>query len=155
MNQPFNIPDDTASFSIFALARSHRVLAAQLLRKIGLYPGQEIMLMQLGQKDEQSQNSLGNKLRIDHSTVAKSVKRLEDAGFVLRKRSIKDKRITNVVLTDKGKQAVTEIAEVWELLEKVTLKDVSEDELRSFISISKKMTVNVERFLDAQDEELY
>lgn len=151
MTQSSDISSYSANFSIFALARSHRGLAAQLLRKIGLYPGQEIMLMQLGDKDGQSQNSLGRTLRLDHSTVAKSVKRLEDGGFVIRKRSEEDKRITNVMLTGKGRQAVNEIAEVWKALEDITLKDISEEELKMFIRISNQMTANVEAFLDIDD----
>jgi len=146
-----DISSYSANFSIFALARSHRGLAAQLLRKIGLYPGQEIMLMQLGDQDIQSQNSLGRTLRLDHSTVAKSVKRLEDAGFVIRKRSEEDKRSTNVMLTDQGRQAVNEIAQVWKALEDITLKDISEEELKTFIRISNQMTTNVESFLDMDE----
>lgn len=45
----------SVSFSIVALARSHRALAAQLLREIGLFVGQELMLMQLWYQDHQSQ----------------------------------------------------------------------------------------------------
>lgn len=151
MTRSSDISSYSANFSIFALARSHRGLAAQLLRKIGLYPGQEIMLMQLGDQDIQSQNSLGRTLRLDHSTVAKSVKRLEDAGFVIRKRSEEDKRSTNVMLTDQGRQAVNEIAQVWKALEDITLKDISEEELKTFIRISNQMTTNVESFLDMDE----
>ena len=109
------------------------------------------MLMQLGDQDIQSQNSLGRTLRLDHSTVAKSVKRLEDAGFVIRKRSEEDKRSTNVMLTDQGRQAVNEIAQVWKALEDITLKDISEEELKTFIRISNQMTTNVESFLDMDE----
>lgn len=35
------------SFAIFALARTHRALASQMLRGVGLFPGQEIMLLNL------------------------------------------------------------------------------------------------------------
>src|SRR5687768_1136959 len=81
------------SFSIFALARSHRALASQLIRETGLFPGQEIILMQLFQQDGQSQNSLGRTLRLDHSTIAKSVRRLEEAGLITRNRSDEDGRV--------------------------------------------------------------
>ncbi|MDP1510678.1 MarR family winged helix-turn-helix transcriptional regulator [Paenibacillus sp. CMAA1739] len=70
------------SFSIFSLARSHHRIAGQLLREAGLYPGQELVLMQLWHRDSQSQNSLSKSLRLDHSTIAKSVRRLDDAGLV-------------------------------------------------------------------------
>ncbi|WP_254777137.1 MarR family winged helix-turn-helix transcriptional regulator [Paenibacillus sp. yr247] len=92
------------SFSLFALASSHRALATQLFREINLFPGQELILMQLFQQDQQSQNRLSQTLRLDHSTVAKSVKRLEDAGLVIRRRSPEDGRVTLVSLTEAGRK---------------------------------------------------
>lgn len=89
------------SFSIFSLARFHHRIAGQLLREAGLYPGQELVLMQLWHRDSQSQNSLLRSLRLDHSTIAKSVRRLEDVGLVTCSRSEEDKRVTIVSLHPK------------------------------------------------------
>ena len=88
------------SWSIFGVARSHRALAAALLVPLGLYPGQELMLMELFAHDGRSQRQLGELLRLDHSTVAKSVQRLERAGLVTRSRSAADGRVTLVHLTE-------------------------------------------------------
>ncbi|WP_414812545.1 MarR family transcriptional regulator [Paenibacillus algorifonticola] len=55
--------------------------------------------MQLRHRDSQSQNSLSRSLRLNHSTIAKSVRRLEDEGLVTCSRSHEDKRVTIVSLT--------------------------------------------------------
>jgi len=46
------------SFAIFSLARAHRGFAGELLRDFGLHPGQELLLMQLLDRDGQTQSEL-------------------------------------------------------------------------------------------------
>lgn len=132
-------PDFPVSFSIVALAHSHRALAAQLLRPIGLYPGQELILLQLWQQGCQSQNSLGQALRVDHSTIAKSVRRLECSGLVTRSRSPEDGRITVVSLTTVGLEAASRVREIWTELEHLTSGGLNEQEKTAFTVLARKI----------------
>lgn len=127
------------SFSIFALSRSHRALAAQMLRKVGLFVGQEIMLMQLWDRDGQSQNCLGQTLRLDHSTVAKSVRRLEIAGLVIRHRSKEDRRVMLVSLTQAGRDLKAKVLGFWNDLENITTEGLTDQEKTLLISLSRKI----------------
>ena len=133
------------SFSIFALARSHRALAAQLLREIGLFVGQELMLMQLWDQDHQSQQSLGRTLRLDHSTVAKSVRRLEEAGLVSRSRSAEDGRVTIVSLTQAGRDLESKVMEIWSKMESVTTANLTEQEKELLVKLSRKISSSIEK----------
>lgn len=142
-----NSPEFPVSFSILALARSHRTLAANLLRAMGLFPGQEIMLMQLWQRDNRSQNSLGRTLCLDHSTVAKSVRRLEDSGLVTRSRSKEDKRVTIVSLTQAGRDLKAEVLDAWSRLEKITTDGLTEQEKALFLDLGRKIGSNVDSSL--------
>jgi DNA-binding MarR family transcriptional regulator len=132
------------SFAVFALARSHRALAAQLLRELGLFVGQEIMLMQLWVQDGQSQCGLGHTLRLDHSTVAKSVQRLEEAGFVTRSRSAADRRVTIVSLTPAGRDLQPKVQHVWSKLEKITTEALTEQEKALLVTLLRKATPSVD-----------
>lgn len=145
--EEFSLPEYPISFAIFALARSHRMLAAQLIRDIGLFPGQEIMLMQLLQKDGQSQNSLGKTMRLDHSTVAKSVKRLEEAGFVTRIHSQVDKRVTIVSLTEYGHNIALKVIGAWGKLETLTAQVLTEEEKALFVKLSGQIGSKVDNLL--------
>ncbi|WP_084777904.1 MarR family winged helix-turn-helix transcriptional regulator [Saccharibacillus sacchari] len=135
------------SFAIFAMARSHKGLTAQLLREIGLFPGQEILLFQLWDRDAQSQNSLGRALRLDHSTVAKSVKRLEEAGLVSRSRSPEDGRVTLVSLTDAGRALEQRVTEVWQHVEQATTEGFTEEEMATLTRLSLKAAANADKHL--------
>ncbi|GAS85017.1 MarR family winged helix-turn-helix transcriptional regulator [Paenibacillus amylolyticus] len=134
------------SFSIFTLARSHKGLAAQLIRDTGLFPGQEIMLMQLYAQDHQSQNSLGRTLRLDHSTVAKSVRRLEDAGLVTRSRSKVDGRVTIVSLTEAGRALEDQVNNAWRQVEQITTAGLSDEEKNLLLSLSQKIAAQIDSF---------
>ena len=53
------------SYAIFTLARAHRSYAAELLRELGLHPGQELLLMQLLDRDGQTQSELLDSVGLD------------------------------------------------------------------------------------------
>lgn len=133
------------SFAIFALARAHRSLAASLLREIGLHTGQEIMLMQLWERDGQSQQELGAMLGHDHSTVAKSVRRLADAGLVSRARSTTDGRVTVVSLTDAGRALEARVEEIWGELEQVSTAGTTPQQQETFVELARSIERGLRR----------
>lgn len=132
------------SFAIFAVARSHRAVAASLLSELGLFPGQELMLMQLWDEDGQSQKALGCLQRIDHSTVAKSVRRLEAAGFVTRQKSDLDGRVTLVYLTAHGRELKERTHRVWAELERRTVAGLTAVEQAQFVESARRILPNID-----------
>lgn len=143
-DRPASADDYPVSWAIFALARSHRTTAAALLTELGLFPGQEIMLMQLWDKDGQSQKQLGHTLRVDHSTIAKSVRRLEQAGLVTRARSSADGRVTLVSLTADGRALRERTLAAWESLERRTVRGLSAAEQAQFVALARRIAPNVD-----------
>lgn len=144
--QPCNClaTDFPVSFAIFALARSHRARAASMLADIGLFPGQEILLMKLAEKDGEPQKALCDSIGLDHSTVAKSLNRLEKQGLIERRKCPEDGRVSQTYLTDKGRAATTAIAAVWAELEQRTVADLSAAEQAQLIALAKKIIPHVE-----------
>lgn len=134
--------DYPVSFAIFALARSHRAKAASMLADIGLFPGQEILLMQLAEKDGKPQKSLCESIGLDHSTVAKSVARLERDGLIERRKCPEDGRISQVHLTAEGRKMTDAISRVWAELERQTIKDLSPSEQQTLMAVAKKIAVS-------------
>jgi DNA-binding MarR family transcriptional regulator len=137
--------DYPVSFAIFALARSHRARAASLLTEIGLFPGQEILLMRLGEQDGQAQKTLCDSLGLDHSTIAKSLTRLERCGLIERRKCNEDGRVSQAYLTPKGREARQAIAAVWGELERLTVADLTPAEQAQLIAIARKITPGLEQ----------
>ena len=90
------------SYAIFQLARAHRARAAAMLREMDLHPGQELLLMHLLDRDGQTQSELLESVGLDHSTVSKSLSRMQDAGLLVREPAEHDRRVMVIHLTDKG-----------------------------------------------------
>lgn len=133
------ISDFPISFAVLQLVKFQRSIVSENLRNIGLFPGQELLLMQLWEKDCQPQNALGKALEINHSTVTKSVKRLEEAGLVIRERSKVDKRITNICLTDEGIALKEQVFLIWENIEKRMSTELSNEEKQQFLALVEKI----------------
>ena len=143
--EPSAAAEFPVSWLIFALARSHRALAANLLSDLGLYPGQELILMQLWDTDGLSQKELREIERLDHSTINKSVRRLEAAGLVRREPSPEDGRVTLVFLTEKGRELEKAAKAAWAELERRTVAGLSEAEQQRFRELALRIIPNIEQ----------
>jgi DNA-binding MarR family transcriptional regulator len=113
------------SYAIFQLHVAHKGYAAKLLRRIGLHPGQELILMHLHSQDTQTQSELLASIGVDPSTLSKALRRMQDAGLLVREPAAHDRRAMVVRLTDKGSAMREPIAAMWRDLEEVTLRNLS------------------------------
>jgi MarR family transcriptional regulator, organic hydroperoxide resistance regulator len=121
------------SYAIFQLARAHRGCAAAMLREMDLHPGQELLLMHLLDRDGQTQSELLGSVGLDHSTVSKSLRRMQDAGLLIRKPAEHDRRVMVVHLTDKGRAMREPITAMWQALEGASTGNLSAQQVESFV----------------------
>ncbi|MFB4268351.1 MarR family winged helix-turn-helix transcriptional regulator [Nonomuraea sp. GTA35] len=128
------------SYAIFQLARAHRAHAAALLRAMDLHPGQELLLMQLFDRDGQTQSELLESVGLDHSTVSKSLRRMQDAGLLVREPAAHDRRVMVVHLTDKGRSMREPIAALWQTLEETSVRNLTEQQAESFVDTAYAIT---------------
>ncbi|MFE1839613.1 MarR family winged helix-turn-helix transcriptional regulator [Streptomyces sviceus] len=121
------------SYAIFQLARAHRASAAAMLREMDLHLGQELLLMQLLDRDGQTQSELLESVGLDQSTVSKSLRRMQDAGLLVREPAEHDRRVLVVHLTDKGRAMREPLAAMWQTLEETSARNLSEQQAEAFI----------------------
>ena len=124
------------SYAIFQLARAHRAYAARLLRDLGLHPGQELLLMRLLERDGQTQSELLAAVGLDHSTVSKSLRRMQEAGLLVREPAEHDRRATRAWLTDRGRAMRRALEEMWSELNRVSVGDLDAGAVERFIETS-------------------
>jgi len=115
-----------------------------MLAEIGLFPGQEILLMKLAEKEGEPQKSLCESFGLDHSTVAKSLTRLERQGLIERHKCAEDGRVQKVYLTEKGREATSAISRVWADLEQRTIAELSEEERAEIVRLAEKIMPHME-----------
>lgn len=131
------------SYAIFQLARAHRSYAAALLREMDLHPGQELLLMQLFDRDGQTQSELLAGVGLDHSTVSKSLRRMQEAGLVAREPAAHDRRVVVVHLTEKGRATRASITALWQELEEASARDLDADQVKAFIATAHAVTATI------------
>lgn len=99
----------------------NRTLIGGLLRSVGVFPGQEVLLMQLFERDRRSQAELVRSLDLDPSTVTKMLQRMARSGWILREQSAMDRRVVLISLTDAGERLRQQIADAWREVEEATV----------------------------------
>ncbi|WKU47574.1 MarR family transcriptional regulator [Streptomyces sp. VNUA116] len=116
------------SHAIARVARAHRITAGNLLRRLGLHAGQELLMMRLWEAGPQRQSELIKLLGLDPSTVTRMVQRLEQAGLVTREPCAADRRAVVVATTGAGEALRQEVGRVWQELEERTLAGLGEED---------------------------
>ncbi|HIW64188.1 MAG TPA: MarR family winged helix-turn-helix transcriptional regulator [Candidatus Stackebrandtia excrementipullorum] len=131
--------------ALFRVARAHRMAAGTLLRELGLYPGQEIMLAHLATHGDQRQSALVLALSIDPSTVTKMLHRLAKAGLVARRPCPDDGRVSLVSITESGRALIDRITESWRRLEARTTRGLSKEQQAQLTTLLSLLERNLGR----------
>lgn len=105
---------------------------------------QWIALYYLGLDDnELSQKELSDRMKIKESTVARLIDRMSREELVKRKPSTKDRRVTNLVLTEKGREYREKLLPEGDKFNKMISQGISEEEMQHFCLILEKMVNNI------------
>ena len=90
-------------FPLYAAARNVTGLYTPWLKPLGLTYTQYIVFLVLWEKDGISVSEIGEKLMLDNGTLSPLLKKMEQAGYVARRRSRDDDRVVEITLTDAGR----------------------------------------------------
>ena len=90
-------------FPLYAAARNVTSLYTPMLKDLGLTYTQYIVFLVLWEKDGVSVTEIGEKLMLDNGTLSPLLKKMEQAGYVERRRSREDDRVVEITLTKEGR----------------------------------------------------
>ncbi|WP_327703744.1 MarR family winged helix-turn-helix transcriptional regulator [Streptomyces decoyicus] len=133
------------SHAIFRVARLHRMIAGQLLRPLGLHLGQELVMMHLWELGPQRQTDLVRLVDSDAATMTRSIKRLENAGFVRRRPSPDDKRAVIIEPTAASQALRREVERIWAELEGASTRDLTPDQQAETLHALQRLEDNLAR----------
>ena len=89
-------------FPLYACSKEIVKRYTPLLDEINLTYTQYITMMVLWEHKEVNVKELGKHLYLDSGTLTPVLKKLEQKGYVSRKRDTKDERVLNVAVTESG-----------------------------------------------------
>ncbi|WP_417431522.1 MarR family winged helix-turn-helix transcriptional regulator [Kiloniella sp.] len=99
----------------FALYRNSQAIIKKYqpyLKKLNLTYPQYLVYLALEPKGETTVNALGKDLGLDSGTLSPLLKRMEQAGFVSRNRSVEDERRVMIKLTEQGRSLEQGVAKM-------------------------------------------
>jgi DNA-binding MarR family transcriptional regulator len=134
--------DHSISRWIAALYRSRKGYVNKRLEPYGIGSGQFIYLMSLYWKDGASQEQISDHLKIDKTTTAKALKKLECGGFVIRETDEADKRTYKVRLTQKARDLMPVILDIVNQWENTVTSGITDDEVRVLEGLLNRMDAN-------------
>ncbi|TKJ27535.1 MAG: MarR family transcriptional regulator [Promethearchaeota archaeon Loki_b31] len=132
----------------FLIAKIHQItnrIFKQMLKEYGikeLNPGQGRILFALWQNDNISIRELSLKTQLTKSTLTTMLDRLENAGFLNRKKG-KDRRIIKVKLSEKSKNLQKKYIEVSKKMTEVFYGTLTEEEIDEFEGYLRRILDNL------------
>ena len=123
----------------------HRAELQPRLALLGLHLGQELVLIDLHYNPDSSQGEVVDRLGIEQPTIAKTLTRMQRAGFVEQTRDPSDRRLSRLRLTSHGQQAVDPVIAAWQDADTAIASVLSEGQLRELIRLLTRLHAPGER----------
>jgi len=98
-----------------------------------------ILMIVFALGDSLSQEHITSKLEVDRSNVGRSLKKLENLGYIQRARDINDKRSFLVELTEKGKSLEKPLRAIKKRIEKTVSCNITAEESRELLKLLYKV----------------
>jgi len=111
--------------------------------------GQMSIIFYLFHHQGASQDELTKQLEVDKATITRSVKKLESAGILERKKDEQDQRINRITLTEAGYAIQSDLKKLTDQWQSILLKDFSDGELEQLMPLFEKLLKNVRDFKHA------
>ncbi len=105
---------------IIMIARGQTTYLNHKLNDFGINSTQLHLLFEISKQNDLNQDKISSRCNIDKGAVARSIKKLEEMGLVLRKIDDDNRRQNKISLTEKGKETLDET---------IALLDKFEDEV--------------------------
>lgn len=130
---------------IGVLARRRYQAAETYFSALGLKHTEARLLTLLGQEGgKATQDALSNMIFVDRSNAGRALKRLEQQGYVERRKDEADKRGNFVQITAKGRKAVAEISKIKKKMVQGFFGGLTKEEAGAVVEILGKALKNGE-----------
>lgn len=138
----FNL-DDCIGFITNKGAKKLAEEFSRRLQEHDVTRAQWIALFYIGKGEGIFQKELSDYMNIKESSMVRLMDRMEKEDLVVRKKEVSDRRITRLVITEKGKILREKLIPLGQSFNVDATKDISEEELKTFKDVLARMIKNV------------
>ncbi|MBJ7457695.1 MAG: MarR family transcriptional regulator [Thermoleophilaceae bacterium] len=122
------------------LAMAQRGRKVDLLRKHGLQPGQDVVLLELAELGQASQKELAEAVEVDEPSVGRSIARLETKNLLKRSVDPGDSRRRVVELTTQGRKLIPQLKRIYIQIANETVGDADGDFHKKLLTTVRETT---------------
>jgi DNA-binding MarR family transcriptional regulator len=119
---------EALGYLLVEVSKLHRAHAHAALEDLGLYRGQNFVLIALSEQEGLAQSELAEKLLVRPPTISNSLERMEAAGWIERRPDPDDRRISRVYLTEAGRALQESVSSLWHDLETQTFAGLTSEQ---------------------------
>ncbi len=128
---------------IGVLARRRHHAAERGFAALGLnHTEARLLAMLVGEPGPTAQEALSRRISVDRSNIGRAFKRLEQAGYVTRRRDEADSRTNLVDITPAGREAAAEVNRLRSELASSFFGGLSKAEAATIVKLLRKATVS-------------
>lgn len=141
-NDDGSLPDNVLPFIGFLISKAAQTIVQNVdtsLEPFGITSRHYGIMVLLSHNDGLPQIAVGQKLKIDRTTMVKLVDGLEQAGLVERHRDPNDRRAYALSLSAKGVNMLPEMTRTVVDEEQTSLANLSEEEVRLLLRVLLKL----------------
>ena len=121
--------------------RTRLIILNHHLKSSDMGTGQFPIMMYLYKKQNITQETLVRHFNIDRGTVARSVKKLEDSGYITRITDPDNRRAVRLFLSDKGKAAIPDLIRIEDEWEDIVTGSLTEQEKIQLLKLIRQVAV--------------
>ncbi|MDR7276217.1 MarR family winged helix-turn-helix transcriptional regulator [Catenuloplanes atrovinosus] len=130
--------------ALVKVAKLYRSAQADVLSRLALHPGQDVLLWMLGQEPGgMTVSEIAARLGVEQPTVTRSLSRLESGGWFVRRPVPGDRRATRIELTGKGRAGIAEIEAAWRTLAETATAGMAADQRAVLVDLLEKVRANL------------
>lgn len=120
---------------VVCLSKLIRQTFNEAVAEQGLFLGQQDIVFALTENEGITLSDLAKKLGVSSATASVSIKRMEKAGFIIKKADKNDARITRLYPTEKARLAPENIKNKMDSLESILKKNMTKEQVNELSSL--------------------
>ena len=130
-------------YKMSMIVRYSRIFSDRKLKKYDMNFGEEVIVMYLAANSGINQEAIAKHFMIDKGAIAKSINRLEEKQYIIKKQNPDNKRENLLWLSEKGMEIIEEMRGILEEWNALLYKDMTEEEVETVNGLIDRMAGNV------------
>lgn len=125
------------------ISQGYRHLSDRLVEQIGIHRAPATAICRLFLQDGLTQSALAEQLAVQGASVTQLLQRMEEAGWITRRRDPEDNRLVRVYLTEKGREKERSISEQFLKLQEMVFAGITPRERALLRQLLQQMLQNM------------